>query len=122
MFPLLIDETKNLWELYRFDEDVLSIGKDFDVIRVNDNKLIAHIDEKVVNVGGKYVIKVYDQKAWENEPLKNVILLFAMALKFLDPIKNKLKRTKKMLSDGAITLDISAQEEKLYRNPRALKR
>jgi hypothetical protein len=84
--------------------------------------MIAHIDEKVVNVGGKYVIKVYDQKAWENEQLKNVLVLFAMVLKFLDPIKNKLKRTKKMLSDGTITLDINAQEEKLYRNPRALKR
>ena len=80
------------------------------------------IDEKVVNIGGKYVIKVYDERAWGNDHLQNVMLLFTMVLKFLDPIKNKLKRTRKKLRSGEIALDISAQEEKLYRNPRALKR
>lgn len=122
MCPLLIDAKNKIWEVFRFDEDVLSIGKDFDVIRITDNKLVAHIDEKVVNIGGKYVIKFYDEQAWENDNLQNVVLLFTMALKFLDPIKNKLKRTRKMLTEGKILLDISAQEEKLYRNPRALKR
>lgn len=120
-FPLLMNEKKKEWEIFTFDEDVLSIGSDWDIFDGQD-KLIAKIDEKVINVGGKYVVKFYTEKAYENEALKSVILLFTMMLKFLQPIKHKLQRTRKLLKNGKIPLSVSAQETKLYRNPRALRR
>jgi glutaredoxin len=120
-FPLLIDEKKNIWDIFTFDEDVLSVGSDWDVLD-GSGGLVAKIDEKVVNVGGKYVVKFYSEEAYKNIALKSIVLLFAMVLKFLEPIKNKLLRTRKLLMKKKIPLNVSAQETKLYRNPRALKR
>ena len=121
-FPVLVNEKKKIWKLYKFDEDVLSIGKDFDVLEAENDELIAKIDEKVVNVGGKYVVKFFIEEAYENETLRGIILLFAMMLKFLEPIKHKIKRTRKLLKENKISLNVSSQEIKLYRNPRALRR
>jgi len=117
----LKDEKKDEWHVFTFDEDRLTIGSDWSILH-GDDELIGKIDEKVVNIGGKFVIELYES-AWLNMPgLVNVIVLFTMTLKFNKEIQKKIKKIIEYLELNKIKLNISASEEKFMMNPRVFRR
>ncbi|MHA1870530.1 MAG: hypothetical protein ACTSXF_06230, partial [Promethearchaeota archaeon] len=80
------------------------------------------IDEKKLNIGGKFEVEFYDEDLYKNRAFKTVVILFTMMLKWKDAIKDKIEKIRKYLEDGRIKLDISANEEKFLMNPRSIRR
>ncbi|MHA1338632.1 MAG: hypothetical protein ACTSRZ_00085 [Promethearchaeota archaeon] len=119
-FPLK-DEKSDQWHIFTFDEDRFTVGSDWSVLH-GDDELIARIDEKVMNIGGKFVIEIYEGPWAKMKNLYNVIVLFAMMLKFNREIQKKLEKLRDYVESGKVKLTISASEEKFMMNPRALRR
>lgn len=117
----LKDKKEDKWHCFTFDEDRFTIGSDWSIL-YEDDELIGKIDEKVMNIGGKFNIEWYDEKWYKFKPLQRVVVLFTMMLKFNKEVQKKIRKLREYVELGKVTLDISAQEEKFLRNPRALRR
>ncbi|MHA1820844.1 MAG: hypothetical protein ACTSU2_00720 [Promethearchaeota archaeon] len=117
----LKDEKNDKWDLYTFDENRFTIGSDWNILR-GDSEIVGKIDEKKLNIGGKFEVEFYDEDLYKNRAFKTVVILFTMMLKWKDAIKDKIEKIRKYLEDGRIKLDISANEEKFLMNPRSIRR
>lgn len=117
----LKDEKSDEWHIFTFDEDRFTIGSDWSILH-NDNELIGKIDEKILNIGGKFVIELYEGPWIKFKKLYNVICLFAMMLKFNREVQKKLNKMRDLIDDGKVKLIVSASEEKFMMNPRSIRR
>ncbi len=115
------DEKDDRWHIFSFDEDRFTIGSDWSIL-YGDNELVGKIDEKVVNIGGKFEIEIYSKRWYKFKPFLKVVILFTMMLRFNREIQHKIKKLREYVDSGKVKLDISAAEEKFLMNPRALKR
>ena len=117
----LKDKKTGNWEVYSFDEKRLTVGSDWDIL-VGDNQPVGKIDEKILNLGGKFKVHFYDKGLYKNMNFYRVVLLFTMMLKFKQKILDKIDKMKKDLRENGKKINIAADEERFMMNPRALKR
>ena len=115
-FTLINSKTKEMFP-YTIQEDRLSLGSDWDVLDMTEEK-IAKIDGAAFNVGGKFTIKLDTKNPFYYTKLKDVILLFAILLRFLEDVEDKLKDVIKELKANKKPIKITAKEAMLYLNPR----
>ncbi|MFX0113708.1 MAG: hypothetical protein ACFFB3_04105 [Candidatus Hodarchaeota archaeon] len=105
-------------EFYKVDAARFSLGKDWDVYDFRD-KQIAHVDGKMMDIGGRYEIKFF--KEYEpSPPLEDILVMFAASQRFLDDVEDRLMKVAKGIRKGKYTIDLDSDEAALYRNPRRL--
>ncbi|TFG19624.1 MAG: hypothetical protein EU530_05740 [Promethearchaeota archaeon] len=109
------------WQIYTFDEKRLTIGSDWEVL-LGEDRILAKIDEKKLNIGGKFNVFFYDEEYYKDLNFFRVVILFTMMLKFKKEIFRKIMRIRKALEDEKYVFEISSDEEKMMMNPRALRR
>ncbi len=123
-FCLLEEDKKKKekkWRVFTFDEKRLTIGSDWEVL-LGEDRILAKIDEKKLNIGGKYNIFFYDKELYKDVNFFRVVLLFTMMLKFKKEIFRKIIQIRKMIKNEEYVLELSSDEEKMMMNPRALRR
>src|SRR5271157_69605 len=114
---------KKYWIPLMFDQKVIALGSDWNVkadLPGENKKLVANVDEKLLNVGHKYVATFYDENLYHYAQFYRTVLLFGMMLKYREEIKLRIARIRELLQSGKIKLDVSPEEEKLLWNPRYL--
>jgi hypothetical protein len=123
MFGCAIKDAKEgHWLPIQFDEKRATIGSDWDV-KVGDKvKIVAKIDEKLLNVGGKFVVTFLDKPLYKMAPFFKTVILFTMMLKFKKEIMNTIAKLRDQIEHGKIKLDPAPEEEKFMWNPRLLRR
>ena len=109
------------WQIYTFDEKRLTIGSDWEVL-LGENRILAKIDEKKLNIGGKFNVFFYDEEYYKDLNFFRVVMLFTMMLKFKEEIFKKIMYIRRALKDEKYVFEISSDEEKMMMNPRALRR
>jgi hypothetical protein len=123
-FCLMMDESKSKekhWQVFTFDEKRLTIGSDWEVL-LGEDRILAKIDEKKLNIGGKFNVFFYDEEYYKDVNFFRVVLLFTMMLKFKEEIFKKILFIRKAMKDEKYVFTISSDEEKMMMNPRALRR
>lgn len=100
------------------DDKRFTLGSDWVVKDVHRNK-VAFINGKFLNVGGKFVIKVFDKKLASDKTFLNVIILFSSMLRYYRAIQKNIRRVVKELRiNETIDLKLDESEADLYQNPR----
>jgi hypothetical protein len=112
------DET---WHPVLFVEKPVAIGSDWDVVIGDSKKIVANIDEKLLNVGGKFVVSYFDKNLYDDATFYKIIILFSMMCKYRAEIIDQIKKIREIIDSGKSKIDISSEEEKLFRNPRLIK-
>jgi len=109
------------WQIFTFDEKRLTIGSDWEVL-LGEDRILAKIDEKILNIGGKFNVFFFDEEYYNDLNFFRVVILFTMMLKFKNEIFKKIIHIRKSMKDEKYVLDVSSDEEKMMMNPRALRR
>ncbi len=113
-----LDEN-DIFQTFMIDDKRLTFGSDW-MIKDIHNKVIAKIDGKFMNLGGRFKIDIFDEKLAIDKTFFNMLILFSATLRFHKDIKKNIKKALKELriSDAKVKLDDS--ETNLYLNPRKL--
>ena len=115
------DKKTGFWKIYTFDEKRFTVGSDWEILEGED-RIVGMINEKKLNIGGKYKVSFYDKKLYKDKTFFTVVILFTMMLKFKDEIKEQIEKIEQLMKEGKIDLKPSTQEEKFMMNPRAIRR
>lgn len=116
-FPLLV---KDEWHVFAFDEKRLTIGSDWEIKR--GNKVVGKIDERVINVGGKFLVHFFDAKLYKDVNFYRTVILFTMMLKFKSEIYSQIKEARAAYLEGKAPIEVCQDEIRLLRNPRTIRR
>ena len=113
-----LDEN-DVFRSFVIDDKRLKFGSDW-VIKNIHNKVIAKINGKFLNIGGRFKIDIFEEKLAKDKTFFNILILFSSTLRFYRNIKKNIKKSLKELkiSDTEVKLDDS--ETNLYLNPRKL--
>jgi hypothetical protein len=123
MFGCAIKDAKeNHWLPVQFDEKRATIGSDWDVKVGDKSKVVVKIDEKLLNVGGKFIVTFLDKRLYKLAPFFKTVILFTMMLKFKKDIMSSIAQLRDLVEQGKIKLDPAIEEEKFMWNPRLLRR
>lgn len=122
-------DKEKIMDIFEIDEKLWTFGSDWIVRKRGlgpgaDKKkdIVAKINGKILNIGGKTVIKIFDEELAKNRVFRTMLLLFAAMTKFHGKVKKKIKNVRKQLMDGEIQIKPTNQELQLMRNPRGLRR
>ncbi len=113
-----LDEN-DIFRTFVIDDKRLTFGSDW-MIKDIHNKVIAKIDGKFMNLGGRFKIDIFDEILANDKTFFNMMILFSATLRFHKDIKKNIRKALKELriSDAKVKLDDS--ETNLYLNPRKL--
>jgi hypothetical protein len=113
-----LDEN-DVFQSFVIDDKRLRFGSDW-VIKNIHKKVVAKINGKFMNIGGKFKIDIFEEKLAKDKTFYNMLILFSSTLRFYKAIKKNIKKSLKELriSDTEVKLDDS--ETNLYLNPRKL--
>ncbi len=113
-----LDEN-DVFQTFVIDDKRLTFGSDW-MIKDIHNKIIAKIDGKFMNLGGRFNIDIFDEVLANDKTFYNIMILFSATLRFHKNIKKNIKKALKELriTDAKVKLDDS--ETNLYLNPRKL--
>ncbi|MFX0098620.1 MAG: hypothetical protein ACFFCS_03495 [Candidatus Hodarchaeota archaeon] len=109
---------------FSIESKPIAIGLDFKVIErggVNEDKIVAEVDEKTMDVGGKWVITITDPTLQKNHVFKQVLVLFSCLCKYLDDVNQKIEKLFKLTGEQGNLLDIIKEELSYSKDPRHLK-
>jgi len=110
------DETVGL---YTIKADRFSLGSDWYIEDVTGKK-VAEVDGKVLDIGGEFEIKIFDEELGKNKVFVNTLKLFAATLKYLDEVEDKIKETVNAIGKG-YKLELEKSEIKFFKNPRLIR-
>ncbi|NPD88391.1 MAG: hypothetical protein HGN29_06690 [Asgard group archaeon] len=113
-----LDEN-DIFRSFVFDDKRLTPGSDWMVKDIHD-KIIAKINGKFANLGGKFKIDIYDEKLATDKTFFNMLILFSSTLRFLKGIKKNIKKSLKELKNTDTDVKLDDSESNLYLNPRKL--
>ena len=114
----LVDREGNSHSFF-IDDRRLSMGSDWDILNAQ-RQPIGKIDGKALNIGGKFVIRIYDTVWAAYKPFYIMIGLFAAMLRYKDDIYKAIEESLKKVQQGE-TLHLEDSEVKLYQNPRLMR-
>ncbi|NMC03847.1 MAG: hypothetical protein GYA24_01485 [Candidatus Lokiarchaeota archaeon] len=110
------------WMPIIFDEKRATVGSDWDVKIGDGKRVVAKIDEKLLNVGGKFAVTFLDRDLYRFPPFFKTVVLFTMMLKFKKEVMDDIAKLRELVEKGKVKLNLVPQEEKLFWNPRLLRR
>ena len=113
-----LDEN-DIFQSFTFDDKRLTFGSDWYVKNVQDN-VIAKIDGKFANLGGKFDIHIFDPDLAKDKTFFTILILFSSTLRFHKDIKKNIKKSLKELRESDTKLKLDDSEANLYLNPRKL--
>ncbi|MHA1232071.1 MAG: hypothetical protein ACTSRP_25015 [Candidatus Helarchaeota archaeon] len=115
---------KKILEIFEIDEKLLTFGSDWVVRRrsIGNKDIVAELDGKILNIGGKVVIKIYDEKLAKNRIFRTMLILFAAMTKYHTKVKKKIFEIRKRIFKGDLMIIPTHQELELMRNPRSIRR
>ena len=113
-----LDEN-DIFRSYMIDDKRLTFGSDW-MIKDIHNNIVARIDGKFMNVGGRFKVKILDPILAEDTTFINILTLFSSTLRFHKDIKKNIKKSIKELRDSDIEVKLDDSEANLYLNPRKL--
>ncbi|TFF88231.1 MAG: hypothetical protein EU549_03410 [Promethearchaeota archaeon] len=115
---------EKIMDMFEIEEKLWTFGSDWVVRRRGAEKkdIVAKIDGKVLNIGGKTVVKIFDEKLAKNRVFRMLVTLFAALTKHHGKVKKKIKKTRQQILDGEIKIEPTHQELELMRNPRSIRR
>jgi len=107
------------FQTFILDDKRFTLSSDWMVKDIHD-KIIAKIDGKFANIGGRFDIEIFDEKLALDKTFGIMLMLFSSTLRFLKDTKKNIKKALKKLriTDTEVKLDDS--ESNLYLNPRKL--
>ena len=117
VYVFFINVKKGEIEVLEFKEKRLTWGCDYEVNNHSTGEMVAFIDSKKFNVGGKVVIEIFNPEFAGNDEFITIITAFATTLKFHDDIIKKIEFLMKLVQGGS-KLSVSHNEMELYKNPR----
>lgn len=91
-----------------------AIGSDWGIIDLKNNKEIAHVDGKVLDIGGEWTIKTKE----EDEILWRSLIVFASTLRFYDSLKEKLESITKTMKKKKKLPKLDRMDISFFYNPR----
>jgi hypothetical protein len=103
---------------YRLHQDLLCIGDDYTLYDENDRK-VATLDGRVINLGGKWVVEVDPEHATAR--LNNVLQLFCGMLRFNDECLAHVGGLVHGMHRAKVTPKLESSEADLYMNPRRVR-
>ncbi len=115
----MVNEDEASVGLYTIKADRFSLGSDWYIEDVTGKK-VAEVDGKVLDIGGEFEIKIFDEELGQNEVFVNTLKLFAATLKYLGDIEDKIKDTVNAISKG-YELEVDKLEIKFFKNPRLIR-
>lgn len=111
-------DDKRYYEVIDIDEQRITIGKDFwGYGWYEGERIVAHIDHRVLNFGGVYFIHIYEKKLAEDPNFRMMLYLFAGMLTKYSEMKKTVKKRLKRINEGE-PYEISHAEWRLLQNPR----
>lgn len=113
-----LDEN-DIFRTFVIDDKRLTFGSDW-MIKDIHNKVIAKIDGKFMNLGGRFKIDIFDEKLATDKTFFNMLILFSATLRFHKDIKRNIKKALKELRISDATVKLDDSETNLYLNPRKL--
>ncbi len=113
-----LDEN-DVFQTFIIDDKRLTFGSDW-MIKDIHNKVIAKIDGKFMNLGGRFKIDIFDEKLANDKTFFNMLILFSATLRFHKDIKKNIKKALKELRISDATVKLDDSETNLYLNPRKL--
>ncbi len=93
----------------------MTIGSDWEVKDLLNDKKIVEVDGKVIDIGGRWEIK--GKKLKDNE-LINILVLFSATLKFYDELKERTEKVLEDLKKKKKWFKLDKSELTLFYNPR----
>ncbi|MFX1294561.1 MAG: hypothetical protein ACFFD2_06885 [Promethearchaeota archaeon] len=116
---LILEKNGKTVEFFMFDEKRATLGSDWKVYRPNKKKpLLAELDSKKFNIGGKLIITVYDPVLAENKIFIHTLILFGALLKFWNEVNHDLKEAFKKFNKEGFIFQPNRAELDLLKNPR----
>ena len=115
----LVKEDESSVELFTIKADRFSLGSDWYIEDVTGKK-VAEVDGKVLDIGGEFEIKIFEEELGKNKVFVNTLKLFAATLKYLGDIEDKIKDTVNAIRKG-YKLEVEKKEIKFYKNPRLIR-
>jgi hypothetical protein len=121
-FCLLPDDDE---KMVHFIEIVGKVGFGDDFNIMENSVKIGEIDDRKLDIGGKYDITITQEKYQYHKSFVQMIIMFCCALKYLDEVEKdtgqmweKMKKEKNPLENSFIPI---TQELDLFKNPRRIK-
>ena len=121
MFSCSFKDKDGNWHPIIFDEKRITIGSDWDVKIGDGTRIVAKIDEKVLNVGGKIIVTFLDKDLYKTAPFFKTVILFAMMCNFKKEIIADIANLRGLVDAGKVMVNLSPEEEKFFLNPRMLR-
>ncbi len=113
-----LDEN-DIFRSFVLDDKRLTFGSDWMVKDIHNN-VIAKINGKFANLGGKFIIDIFDEKLAVDKTFFNMLILFSSTLRFLRDVKKNIKKSLKELKTSDTEIKLDDSESNLYLNPRKL--
>lgn len=115
----LVNPDESSVGLFTIKADRFSLGSDWYIEDVTGKK-VAEVDGKVLDIGGEFEIKIFDEELGKNKVFVNTLKLFAATLKYLGDIEDKIKDTVDAIRKG-YKLEVEKSEIKFFKNPRLIR-
>jgi len=117
-------DKEKIMDIFEIDEKLFTLGSDWVVRRRGANKkdIVAKLDGKILNVGGKVDITIYDEELAKNRAFRMLLVLFAAMTKFHNKVKKKIRKVREQIFNGEIQIKPTHQELEMMRNPRTIRR
>ncbi|MHA1667336.1 MAG: hypothetical protein ACTSUR_01660 [Candidatus Heimdallarchaeaceae archaeon] len=109
----------DVFKSFVIDDRRLTFGSDW-MIKDIHNKIVAEINGKFANLGGKFLINIYDPLLAENKTFYTMLVLFSSTLRFYPEIKKNIRKSLKILRRTKQDIKLDDSETNLYLNPRKL--
>ena len=119
VLPMMLDADSSKIEFFIFEKKRFAIGSDWKVFRPEEkNILLAELDTKKLNIGGKVDIDVYDADLVKNKFFLHSLILVAGLLKYWDGVNKSLMDSYKKYMKKEFALTPNSKELELLLNPR----
>ena len=117
MFPLISDDGKEI-RFFEIEKKGASWGLDFRVEDARDEKEVAEVDGKKLDIGGKWEVKIKDEELSKNRIFRQTLILFAASCKFLDEVEKNMKALYEAYKKNNYVFQPIGHEMSLFYNPR----
>jgi hypothetical protein len=108
------------FEAFRIEGARGSMGDDFNVVRLNGQQKVAHIDSKFADLGGEFKVNVKDPVLAKNEWFCRVLQCFSIMIAYRGEIREKINKGFHQWKKGKWAPKQHRYEISLLANPRKL--
>ncbi|MHA1637715.1 MAG: hypothetical protein ACTSUB_06835 [Candidatus Thorarchaeota archaeon] len=108
------------FEVFKIEQKRIAAGHDFKVVNLTGDDNVAEIDSKLFNIGGNIEVKIKDPVLAENDWFCRILQCFSIVVRYRSDIKKKIAKTLKSLEKTRDSVQQHRHEISLLVNPRKL--